>query len=110
MNNPMHPPPYSLAQCIERLGPVARAKYADLKDLVGDAEALQRSLMERIEATQEASHRLQHRLAGATLPTGDPDEAKQLAADLAGVSSKLDRLERERSRRNSVAANTGQVL
>jgi hypothetical protein len=45
MSNPMQPPPYSLVQCLDRLSPRAHRKYDDLKALLADAEALQRSLM-----------------------------------------------------------------
>jgi hypothetical protein len=85
----------------------ARGRYEDLRALVGDAQALQTSLMERLDAAQEEFRRLQVRLGRASLPGGDPDEVEKLEADLAAVSAKLDRLERERSR---LRANTEQVV
>jgi hypothetical protein len=53
MSNPTWPPAYSLAQCLDRLSAKARRKYDDLKALLADAEALQRSLMERVRAKEE---------------------------------------------------------
>jgi hypothetical protein len=111
MTDPMFSPPvYSLAQAIERLGPTSRARYQDLRGLLADAEALQRSLMERMGEGEQEYRRIQHRLARAALPGGDQDEAKQLEADLAAAGAKLDKLEAERSKRNSVRANVEQVI
>lgn len=109
MNNPMLPPPFSFSQCLERMGPSGRGRYEDLKALVSDATALERTAQERITAVQEEFGRLQRRY-GRAVQTGDADAAKRLEADLAAVGAKADKLERERSRRNSVAANTGQVV
>ena len=104
------PPPYSLAQCIARLNPSARSRFEDLRASVTDAKALQTTSQERIAATQEEYMRLQRRYARAVVPGGDGDEAKRLGAELAALGDKLERLERERAKRNSVAANTQRVI
>ena len=106
--NPTLPPVYSLAQALERMGPTVRERYGDLRALVSDAQALQVSLMERIDTAQEEFHRLQRRLGRASA-VGDADEVKTLESDLAAAAAKLDRLEKERSKRNSVRANTEQI-
>jgi hypothetical protein len=110
MNNPMWPPPYSLTQCLDRLSPRARRKYDDLKALLADAEALQRSLMERVEAGHDKRADIARRLDIARVPYGDANAVKTLEAELAAANTALDRLERERVRRNSVRANTEQVV
>jgi hypothetical protein len=66
--------------------------------------------MERLTAAEEEYHRLQVRRGRAALPGGDADAVKKLDADLAAAAAKLDRLERERARRNSVAANVQQTV
>ncbi len=109
MNNPTWPPPYSLVQCLDRLPPRGRRKYDDLKSLLADAEALQRSLMERIRAKEERLADLRRRREYASVPGGDVAAVERLDGELSAVRADLDRLERERSRRNGVRANTEQV-
>jgi hypothetical protein len=110
MSNPTWPPPYSLVQCLDRLPPRARAKYDSLKGLLADAEALQRSLMERVRAKEERLADLRRRREYASVPGGNAAEVAKLDGELSAVRGDLDRLERERSRRNGVRANTEQVV
>ena len=109
MNNPTWPPPYSLTQCLDRLPPRGRRKYDDLKSLLADAEALQRSLMERVRVKEDRLADLRRRREYASVPGGDVAAVAKLDAELSAVRADLDRLERERSRRNGVRANTEQV-
>jgi hypothetical protein len=106
MNNPTWPPPYSLVQCLDRLSPKARRKYDDLRALLADAEALQRSLMERVRVKEERLADLARRRDYAA---ADAAAIERLDAELAAIHADLDKLERERSRRNSARANTEQV-
>jgi hypothetical protein len=99
-------PVYSLAQALDRLSPRARRKYDDLKGAVADAEAMQRSLMERIKLKEERLADLVRQRAYAQ----DANEIERLSAELTAAHADLDRLERERSRRNSVRANTEQIV
>jgi hypothetical protein len=99
-------PPYSLLQCLDRLSPRARAKYDDLQGRVSDAEALQRSQQERIRATEEKLARIANRRD----TTSDAAEAARLDRELAAVRSDLDKLERERAKRNAARANTEQIV
>jgi hypothetical protein len=92
------PPAYSLVQVVERLPLKARRKYDDLKALLADSEALQRSLMERMKAAEE-------RLARISRQSSHGNDG-----ELTAVRVDLDKLERERSKRNSVRANTEQVV
>jgi hypothetical protein len=108
--NPTWPPPYSLTQCLDRLPPRARGKYDDLRAMLADSEALQRSLMERVRAKEERLADLARRRDYAVRPGGDAAQLARLDAELAVVRADLDRLERERARRNSVRANTEQVV
>jgi hypothetical protein len=98
-------PVYSLTQALDRLSPRARRKYDDLKGAVADAEALQRSLMERIRAKEEQLARLANRRD----TTAEAAESVKLDREMAAARIDLDKLERERSRRNSVRANTEQI-
>jgi hypothetical protein len=102
-------PVHSLTQALDRLGPRSRAKYDDLKALLADSEALQRSLMERIKTREERLADLMRRHSYASV-SGDAAEATKLDRELAAVHADLDRLERERSRRNGVRANVEQVV
>jgi hypothetical protein len=106
MNNPTWPPPYSLTQCLDRLGARARRKYDDLRALLADAEALQRSLQERVRGKEDRLVDLTRRRDYTT----DAGERARLDAELATARADLDRLERERSRRNAARANTDQVV
>lgn len=109
MNNPMHPPPYSLVQCLDRLSPRARRKFDDLKAQLADAEALQRTLQERVRTKEERLADLRRRREYASVPGGNAAEVAKLDREFSAVRADLDRLERERSRRNGVRANTEQV-
>jgi len=99
-------PIYSVAQAIDRLPARARAKYDDLKATLADAEALQRSLQERIRTKEERASQLAHERDHSA----DGTAQTRLDAELARVRADLDKLERERSKRNSVRANTEQVI
>ena len=103
------PPPYSLVQVVERLPVAAQQKYEALKALLDDAEALQRSLMERVKAKEDRLADLMRRRSYAS-EGGDGAEVKRLDGELAAVRTDFDLLERERSKRNSVRANTEQVV
>ena len=96
------PPPLSLTQVVERLPAHARRKYDDLKALLGDAEALQKSLMERIKAAEDKFADISRRY--------EYSREVDLVAELEAARAALDRLEKERSRRNGVRANTEQVV
>jgi hypothetical protein len=102
-------PPYSLAQCIERMPFKARRKYEDLKALLADSEALQRSLMERIRVKEERLADLMRRRSYASVAGRDGAEVERLDGELAAIRTDLDRLESERSKRNSIRANCEQV-
>ena len=52
------PPAYTLHQVVERLPVAVQQKYEGLKALLADAEALQRSLMDRMKATEERLARI----------------------------------------------------
>jgi hypothetical protein len=108
--NPTWPPPYSLGQCLDRLGSRARAKYDALKGLLSDAEHLQRSLQERVRVKEDRLADLGRRRSYASAPGGDGAEVAKLDRELASLHADLDKLERERSKRNSVRANTEQVV
>jgi hypothetical protein len=110
LSNPTWPPPYSLLQCLDRLPARARRKYDDLKALLADAEHLQRSLQERVRAKEERLADLTRRREYASVPGGVAAEVAKLDRELSAVRADLDRLERERSRRNGVRANTEQVV
>jgi hypothetical protein len=99
------PPPHSLLQCLDRLPARARAKYDALKGLLADAEALQRSLMERIRVKEDQLADLRRRRDYAH---GEGSEG--LDAELAAVRTDLDQLEHERSRRNTTRAMAEQVV
>jgi hypothetical protein len=102
MNDRVLPPAYSLTQVVERLPAHAQQKYQELKGQLSDAEALQRSLMDRIkEAEDKAAHIARRR--SYSNDTG-------LDAELEACRASLDRLERERTRRNGIRANTEQVV
>jgi hypothetical protein len=103
------PPPYSLTQLLERLPAHARRKYDDIKALLADSEALQRSLMERIKVKEDQLADLMRRRSYAS-DGGNDAEVKRLDDELAAVRADFDRLERERSKRNSVRANSDQVV
>jgi hypothetical protein len=110
MSNPTWPPPYSLLQCLDRLPARARRKYDDLKALLADAEALQRSLQERVRAKEDRLADLRRRREYASVPGGDAAAVAKLDREVSAVRADLDRLERERSRRNGARANTEQVV
>jgi hypothetical protein len=110
LSNPTWPPPYSLTQCLDRLPPRARRKYDDLKALLADAEALQRSLQERVRAKEDRLADLRRRREHASVPGGDAAAVAKLDREVSAVRADFDRLERERSRRNGVRANTEQVV
>jgi hypothetical protein len=99
-------PVYSLTQAIDRLPPRARRKIDDLKGLLADSEAMQRSLQERIQAKEISLADLVRRRSYAQ----DAVEIERLSVELTTAHADLDRLERERSKRNSVRANTEQVV
>jgi hypothetical protein len=101
-------PPHSLLQCLDRLPARARTKYDSLQGLLADAEALQRSLMERIRVKEDQLADLSRRRDYAH--GGGAEEAATLDAELSVVRTDLDRLERERQKRNSTRANTEQVV
>jgi hypothetical protein len=104
------PPAYSLGQCIERLPRHAKEKYEGLKGLLADAEVLQRALLERVRAKEERLAGLMRQRSYASVSGGDGAEVERLDGELAGVRADLDKLERERSKRNSVRTNVEQVL
>src|SRR5262245_39504903 len=110
MNNPMMPPPYSLSQCLERLGPTRRERYENLKALVADAAALQNVLQERYEAGDKRFRELMHRRQYYSGPGGNAEQVAKIDGELEMVRGKLEKLERERARRNGVRANTEQVV
>jgi hypothetical protein len=110
MNDRVLPPAYSLVQCIERLPAHARRRYDDMRALLSDSEALQRSLMERIKVKEERLAELMRRRSYASVPGGDAAEVERLDGELAAVRVDLDRLDKERSRRNGLRANCEQVL
>jgi hypothetical protein len=99
-------PVYSLGQALDRLSPKPRRKYDALQAALADAEALQRSLQERIRAKEEQLAQLANRRD----TTGDASESAKLDRELAAARGDLDRLERERSRRNSVRSNSEQII
>jgi septal ring factor EnvC (AmiA/AmiB activator) len=90
-------PVHSFGQALDRLPLKARRKYDDLKSSLADSEALQRSLQERIQAKEtrlaELAHQRDH--------TADATESARLDRELASVRTDLDKLERERAKRNS---------
>jgi hypothetical protein len=91
--------------------PRGRRKYDDLKALLADAEALQRSLMERIKLKEDQFADISRRRSYASVRGGgDAAEVERLDAELAAVRTDLDKLERERSRRNGIRANSEQVV
>jgi hypothetical protein len=96
------PPPYSLVQCIERLPAHAQEKYEALRAALDDAEALQRSLMERVKAAEDRLARISRRY--------EYSHDSDLVAELDAARGSLERLDRERSRRNSVRGNTEQIV
>jgi hypothetical protein len=104
-----HYPVHSLGQALDRLGARPRAKYDALKGLLTDAEALQRSLMERIRVKEDQFADLSRRRDYAHGGEG-VEEAATLDAELSAVRTDLARLEGERQKRNSVRANTEQVV
>src|SRR5262245_17843864 len=99
-------PVYNLVQALDRLSPRARAKYDALEGLVGDAEALQRALMERIRAREDRLAQLAHERDHSS----DPSESARLDAELQRVRADLDKLERERAKRNGIRNNTTQIV
>jgi hypothetical protein len=99
-------PVYSLVQALDRLSPRARRKYDDLKALLADAEAMQRALMERITVKEERLANLVRQRSYAV----DADEIERLGAELTAAHADLDKLDRERTRRNNVRANTEQTV
>ena len=109
MSDAYYPPPFSLAQCIGRLPLRAQDKHGELRALVADSEALQDSLMERIRAAERKYAEVSRRRAYSSA-SRDADAVAKLDGDLAAVRASLDKLERERSRRDSVRANTEQVV
>jgi hypothetical protein len=96
-------------QCLDRLPARARRKYDDLKALLADSEALQRSLQERVRAKEERLADLRRRREYASVPGGNAAEVAKLDRELSAVRADLDRFDRERSRRNGVRANTEQT-
>jgi hypothetical protein len=102
MSSDRLPPPYSLRQCIERLPAHAQEKYEALRAALDDAEALQRSLMERMKEAEDRLARISRRY--------EYSHDSDLVAELDAARGSLERLDRERSRRNSIRANTEQVV
>src|SRR5262245_26679543 len=96
------PPPYSLGQCLGRLPLYAQQKYEQVTALLADSEALQRSLLERIKLAEERLARIARQRSYAN--------GRDLDGELAAARSALDRLDKERSRRNSVRANVEQTV
>ena len=95
------PPPYSLTQIVERLPAHARRKYEDIKALLADAEALQRSLMERMKAAEDKFAHISRQRSYSN--------DVELDGELEAARAALERLDKERSRRNSIRGNTEQV-
>jgi hypothetical protein len=104
------PPPYSLGQVLDRLPPHARRKYDDIRALLADAEVLQSSLMERLKAKEERLADLMRRRSYAADQGGNGAEVERLDGELANIRADLDRLDKERSRRNSVRGDVEQTL
>jgi hypothetical protein len=104
------PPVYSLPQALDRLPSHARERYEALRAMLDDSEALQRSLQERIKAKEERLAALMRRRSYASVPGGDAAEVERLNGEFAGIRTDLDKLDRERSRRSSVRANTEQIV
>jgi hypothetical protein len=77
--------------------------------LVSDAEALQRSVQERIRLLEDKAGDVERRLA-YVVRGEDPEATAKLKAELEAVGEDLGRLERQRSQRNSVRSNVGQTV
>jgi hypothetical protein len=103
------PPPFSLAQCVERLPIRAQSKYADLKAAVADCRALVDVAQERLAATQTSIAEVGRRRAYAA---GNRDAAQvaKLDAELTALHRKLDKLDAERARRNAAHASAEQLV
>jgi hypothetical protein len=99
------PPPHSFRQALERLPLAARRKFERLQEAVADSEALQRSVQQRISLLADKAGDIERRLA-YVVRGEDPEATAKLKAELAAVADDLARLERQRSQRNSVRANT----
>jgi hypothetical protein len=91
------------------LGARTRAKYDALKAQLDDFEALQRALHERIKSKEDRAADLMRRYDYCARPGGDSTEAERLERELTSARADLDKLERERGRRNAARANTEQV-
>jgi prefoldin subunit 5 len=103
------PPPTSLGQCLERLPVRARDKFADLKGQVADAIALQSTAQARYAAANVSYGEIVRR-RGLAASNRDAEQVARIDAEMAQIRAKLDKLERERERRNQQRASVEQVV
>ena len=110
MNNPAWPPPYSLAAMSRP--PIDLRDGRQIRGSTGRARRRRGTAahpwMERIAAKEQRLNLLAHQRNNTI--GGDPAENSASMVSLAAIRADLDRMERSRSSRNSVRANTDQIV
>jgi hypothetical protein len=94
---------------LDMLPPVARRKFQALRALAEDNAALTKTAMAREKAIEDAVYDAQRRRSLCN-PQDEPERAKHLNAEVEDVQAELGRLNAARTRRESVRANTEQIL
>jgi hypothetical protein len=94
---------------LDSLPPAARRKFQALKALVEDTAALTRVAMGREKAIEDALYDAQRRRSYVD-PQVEPERATHLSAEVEELQAELQRLNSDRMKRESVRANTEQIL
>jgi hypothetical protein len=109
VNYSMHTPEGRVNIRLDSLPPVARRKYQGLRALAEDNAALTKTAMAREKAIEDALYDAQRRRSLCN-PQDEPERAAHLNREVEDVQAELQRLNAARMRRESVRANTEQIL
>jgi hypothetical protein len=91
------------------LPPIAKKKFAALKALVEDSEALTRVALGRERALEDLVYDAQRRRSICN-PTDEPERAKHLTIEVEELQAESQRLHSDRMKRESIRGNATQIL
>jgi hypothetical protein len=109
MSHSFHDPETRPLANLDLLPPIARRKYGRLQQLISDAGALQKAVMERENGLEDRYNSLLRRQRLVDRKT-EPDRVAEIERELREVGDELEQARAERNKRSSVRANCEQIV